>query len=89
MVTAFRAETFQRAIDRAHEMGGASIVSQAGADKYSVLSSSGHNFYSVTVARDGAAYVCNCAAGQKGIPCKHAACVWLYRVGQSMKRAGP
>jgi hypothetical protein len=84
MITASPA-TYQRAIDRARERGGAGAVTQTGPSRYSVLSSNGADFYTVTVHGDY--WLCTCPAGQSDRCCWHLAAVWLHLLAESARGA--
>lgn len=68
----------QRAITKAQKLGGVKLVvpiTMFGQPAFSVPSSDGKKPYHITPA-----FVCDCPAGQRGIPCWHAASVWLYQM---------
>ena len=72
--------TFQRAIDKAGELGTHKTVRQVSAGRYLVPGSRGV-VYTVLVSLDGE-YTCTCEAGRREIPCYHQGGVFLKRLGE-------
>lgn len=77
-------EAFKRAVRKAHELGGHRNVIELGGGTHRVV---GRQLapYTVTVDADGE-YACNCPAGAHGLPCWHAASVWLVAAGRAAFR---
>src|SRR5439155_11541586 len=78
----------QRAIDKAAAMGGARLILSARGGRYTVRGSVAPITYLVVVGQDGELR-CTCQAGQREIPCYHAAAVWLRRAGERASRPTP
>lgn len=77
---------YDKAQRRAKDMGGADKVTPLGDNRYSVLSSGGDQFYTVTVVERPVQhiYLCTCVAGQKGSGlCWHRGAVMLARVREA------
>lgn len=80
---------YSRAQERAKSAHGASRVTDLGGGKYSVLSSGGDQFYTVTVIERPVQelFTCSCVAGSFGKLCKHKSWVFKARTMAQMKAA--
>lgn len=80
---------YSKAQERAKAMGGADKVTALGGNRYSVLSSKGDDFYTVTVVQlaHQHIYVCTCVAGQNSRCCWHKGATLLYRTREAMRAA--
>jgi hypothetical protein len=71
--------SYERAVERARALGGASRVTDLGGDRYTVLGRQG-DVYRVRVDADGETF-CICPAGQLDNVCWHVMAVTLRRAG--------
>ena len=78
--------TFQRAIDKAAELGTHKTVRQVSAGRYEVGGSHGR-VYEVTACADG--FTCTCTAGRLERPCYHQAAVWLRQLAEQAAGIAP
>ena len=78
--------TFQRAIDKAAELGTHKTVRQVSAGRYEVGGSHGR-VYEVTACADG--FTCTCTAGRLERPCYHQAGVWLRQIAEQAAGIAP
>lgn len=80
---------YSKAQARAREMGGADKVTQVAPNKYTVLSSKGDTFYTVTVVElaHQHIYLCTCKAGQSSRCCWHKAACLAFRTRAAVRAA--
>lgn len=71
-----RRSQYQKAIDKAQQLGSARLVRQPQPGLYTVPASQGGHY---TVRFLDSELVCSCPAGQKALPCYHSAAVWQVR----------
>ena len=71
--------SYERSIERARALGGASRVTDLGGDRYTVLGRQGDT-YRVFVDAEGESY-CSCPAGANELVCWHVMTVTLRRAG--------